>query len=157
MKLIKTLFFLLTAKHPHFLSVDGISYQKWKILINIAVRFNRNYKNCQIYRKKYKVIENFVVVGLRFNGKNVKRRTTGYAREFIVKNRKSKCIYCEKVLNLENATADHIIPISKGGNNTQVNLVVCCKDCNVERGNLEFMKYLRIKNKKYKDVKVKFI
>jgi 5-methylcytosine-specific restriction endonuclease McrA len=54
------------------------------------------------------------------------------------------------LLNHENATADHIVPISNGGNNCQVNLIVCCKDCNAERGNSEFKSFLFIKNKKYK-------
>ena len=115
------------------------------------MKFNKNYKSCEIYRRKYKILENFVVVGLRYNGKNVKRRTSGYAKEFIDSHRNAKCLYCETKLNLENATADHIIPISNGGNNCQVNLIVCCKDCNTERGNLDFMRYLSMKNKKYKN------
>jgi hypothetical protein len=53
-------------------------------------------------------------------------------------------------LDKENATADHIIPISDGGNNCQVNLVVCCKDCNNERGNMDFNTYVSIKKKNIK-------
>ena len=111
---------------------------------------NKNYKSCEIFRKKYKLMEDFVVVGLKYNGKNVKRRTNGYAKEFLIENGEASCLYCETKLNNENATADHIIPISEGGNNTQVNLIVCCKDCNNERGNIEFKTYLSTKNKKYK-------
>lgn len=157
MNLIKTLYFLLTAKDPHFLSVDLNTYNRWKYLIRISIKLNSNYKDCQIFRKKYKILENFVVVGLKFNGKNVKRRTAGYAREFVINHKKAKCLYCEKFLNQDNATADHIIPISNGGNNCQVNLIVCCKDCNSERGNLDFMSYLSRKNKKYSTEKKVFI
>ena len=139
------------SEHPHFLSVDIKTYNRWKFLIKLVMKFNKNYKSCEIYRRKYKILENFVVVGLRYNGKNVKRRTSGYAKEFIDSHRNAKCLYCETKLNLENATADHIIPISNGGNNCQVNLIVCCKDCNTERGNLDFMRYLSMKNKKYKN------
>lgn len=145
------------AEHPHFLSVDSKIYSKWKFLIKLAIKLNGSYKSCEIYRKKYKVLENFVVVGLKYNGKNVKRRTSGYAKEFVDDHKNAKCLYCEKELNQENATADHIIPISNGGNNCQVNLIVCCKDCNTERGNLEFMSYLSMKNKKYKQIKKIFI
>jgi 5-methylcytosine-specific restriction endonuclease McrA len=151
MNLIKTLIFLTKSEHPHFLSVDIKTYNRWKFLIKLVMKFNKNYKSCEIYRRKYKILENFVVVGLRYNGKNVKRRTSGYAKEFIDSHRNAKCLYCETKLNLENATADHIIPISNGGNNCQVNLIVCCKDCNTERGNLDFMRYLSMKNKKYKN------
>jgi 5-methylcytosine-specific restriction endonuclease McrA len=156
MKLIKILSFIYKAKHPHFLSVDKSTYFRWKWLIILAVSMNKNYKSCQILRKKYKFLEDFVVIGLKYNGKNVKRRTSGFAKEFLVKNKETYCIYCDNILTDENATADHIIPISKGGNNTQVNLIVCCKDCNNERGNLEFDRYLTLKNKKYRKLKNKF-
>lgn len=112
----------------------------------LAVRLNKNYKSVEIFRRKFKVLEDFVVVGLKYAGKNVRRRTCGYAKEFVEQNKNARCLYCDTKLTLENATTDHIIPISKGGNNAQVNLVVCCKDCNNERGNLNFKFYLSKKN-----------
>jgi len=110
-----------------------------------------------IYRKKYKFLENIVIVGLKWNGKNVKRRTSGFAKEFLLENKKAKCIYCEKALDESNATTDHIIPISEGGNNAQINLVVVCFDCNNQRGNMEFKQYLRIKNPKYRNTKIPYV
>lgn len=157
MKLIKIIKKLVKAKHEHFLSVDGITYNKYKYFIKIALLFNKNYKPCEIRRKKYKSLRNFVVVGLKYSGKNVKRRTSGYAKSFIETHRKSKCLYCNTSLNNENATADHIVPISNGGNNTQVNLIVCCDDCNSERGNIEFKEFLSIKNKDYKYEDMKYL
>lgn len=157
MKLIKTLKFLYKSEHPHFISVDKQTYSRWKWLIRIAVGMNKNYKSCEIFRKKYKIMEDFVVVGLKYNGKNVKRRTSGYAKEFISSHRNSTCIYCTSKLNHSNATTDHIVPISEGGNNCQVNLIVCCKDCNNERGNMEFSAYLKTKNPKYRNIKTIFI
>jgi 5-methylcytosine-specific restriction endonuclease McrA len=148
MKLIKILKFLITSEHSHFISVDKTTYKRWKYLIIAAVKLNKNYKSVEIFRRKFKVLEDFVVVGLKYNGKNVRRRTCGFAKEFVEQNKDAKCIYCDKDLDEENATADHIIPISEGGNNCQVNLVVCCKDCNNERGNLEFKFYLSKKNQK---------
>lgn len=148
MKLIKILRFLSTSKDSHFLSVDKKTYKKWKYLIIAAVKINKNYKPVEIFRRKFKILEDFVVVGLKYSGKNVRRRTSGFAREFIEQNKNAKCLYCDTKLTLENATADHIIPISEGGNNCQVNLVVCCKDCNNERGNLDFKFYLSKKNEK---------
>jgi len=153
MNIFKILKFLIKAKHEHFLSVDYKSYKNWKYLIKLAILLNKNYKSCEIFRKKFKSIKNLVVVGLKYSGKNVKRRTSGYAKDFIDKHKDATCLYCGVELNYDNATADHIIPISNGGNNTQVNLIVCCNDCNTERGNTEFRKYLSTKNKKYKDIK----
>lgn len=151
MRLFKILKFLHSAEHPHFLYIDKETYSKWKYLLKLVVKLNKNYKPCEIFRKKYKNVENFVVIGLKYNGKNVKRRTSGFAKEFLEENNESNCIYCDCELNHDNATADHIIPISDGGNNCQVNLVVCCQDCNNERGNMEFSTYMTIKrNTNYK-------
>lgn len=148
MNIFKVLKFLLTQKHSHFVSVDKEFYKRWKWLIILAVKLNKNYKPVEIFRKKFKVLEDFVVVGLKYNGKNVRRRTSGFAKEFVEQNNDARCIYCDTKLTTENATADHIIPISEGGNNAQVNLVVCCKDCNNERGNLDFKYYMAKKNSK---------
>jgi CRISPR/Cas system Type II protein with McrA/HNH and RuvC-like nuclease domain len=148
MNIFKVLKFLLTSEHSHFISVDKPTYKRWKYLIILAVNLNKKYKSVEIFRKKFKVLEDFVVVGLKYSGKNVRRRTSGFAKEFIEQNKNATCIYCDSKLTLNNATADHIIPISDGGNNCQVNLVVCCKDCNNERGNLDFRYYMSKKNSK---------
>lgn len=148
MNIIKVLKFILSSEHSHFISVDKNVYEKWKYPIILAVKLNKNYKSVEIFRKKFKVLEDFVVIGLKYNGKNVKRRTAGFAKEFIEQNGDARCLYCDEKLTFENATADHIVPISEGGNNCQVNLVVCCKDCNNERGNLDFRYYMSIKNSK---------
>lgn len=147
MNLIKTIKFLLKSEDAHFLSVDKKTYRFWKPLIKLAVRLNGRYRPCEIWRKQYKMMQDFVVVGLKYNGKNVKRRTTGFAKDFVLKNKRSKCVYCDTPLNNGNATADHIIPISDGGNNSQVNLIVCCKTCNNERGNIDFRSYYSMKRK----------
>ena len=157
MNIIKTLRFLYKAKDPHFLSVSKEQWRRWGLLIKITLLFNKNYKSCTIYRKKYKFLNNIVVVGLKWSGKNVKRRTAGFAKEFLTTNKNAKCIYCECKLTQENATTDHIIPISDGGNNSQVNLLICCFDCNNERGSMRFIEYLRIKNPKYKTVKIPYV
>jgi hypothetical protein len=41
-----------------------------------------------------------------------------------------KCFYCDALLDLEEASIDHVIPQSKGGSNEIDNLVVCCKYAN---------------------------
>jgi 5-methylcytosine-specific restriction endonuclease McrA len=157
MKIIKTIKHILKSKDQHFISVDDDVYKRWKLLIKLAVKLNKRYKSCEIYRKKFKNIENFVVIGLKYSGKNVKRRTSGFAKEFVQSNKSSKCIYCKTKLTPENATADHIVPISNGGNNSQVNLIVCCDKCNSDRGNSNFYDYLKLKNKSYKNIKVIYI
>lgn len=157
MKIIKLIKLITKAKNKHFLSVSEKDYKNWKYLIKFLVWRNPNYKSCEIYRKKYKHLTNFIVFGLKWNGQNVKRRTSGFAKEFIRTHEKSKCIYCECDLNEKNATTDHIVPISEGGNNSQVNLMVCCFNCNNERGNSDFFEYLKQKNPKYNKLKIPFV
>jgi hypothetical protein len=157
MNIFKVIKFILKSKDPHFISVSKKIWNRWSWLIRLAVLSNKNYVPCVIYRKRYKFLENIVVVGLKWNGKNVKRRTSGFAKEFLKENSDARCIYCEKKLTEKTATTDHIIPISKGGNNCQINLVVVCFGCNNERGDIEFKDYLRIKNHKYKNIRVPYI
>jgi 5-methylcytosine-specific restriction endonuclease McrA len=145
--LFKKLKFIYKAENPHFLYAKFTTYKKWKWLLKLAVKFNKKYTPCEVFRIEYKHLKEFVVIGLKWNGKVVKRRTSGFAKYNVKKKGDMKCIYCDRQLTDENATSDHIVPISKRGNNAQVNLVVSCRDCNSDRGNMEFYKYLRMKNK----------
>ena len=74
---------ILNSEHSHFISVDKSFYKRWKWLVILAVKLNKNYKSVEIFRRKFKLLENFVVVGLKYNGKNVRRRTCGFAKEFV--------------------------------------------------------------------------
>lgn len=47
-----------------------------------------------------------------------------------------KCVYCGSS-SIEHGAlllADHVIPISEGGDNTVYNLVTCCYECNLLKG-----------------------
>lgn len=146
--IISKFLFIYKAKTPHFLYAKFNTYRKWKWLLKLAVSLNKRYTPCEVYRQEYKHLKEFVVIGLKWNGKQVKRRTSGFAKYHLKKKSGLKCIYCDRILTDENATSDHIIPISKRGNNSQVNLVISCRDCNSDRGNLEFYNYLRKRNTK---------
>ena len=54
----------------------------------------------------------------------------------ILKEYKFRCAYCGKEFTLFNReTRDHVIPISKGGNNVKENVVPACKSCNSKKNN----------------------
>lgn len=144
---------LFINKNEYFLFVDFKFYKRWWLLIYIIIFFKRNYKNCLFFRKDYKFYKEIAVVGIRKNSKKIRRRTKGYSKKLLDNHHVSNCIYCKTKLNQENCSVDHILPISKGGNNSKLNLIVVCKDCNNERGNLEFKTYLKLKNEEYKDIK----
>lgn len=43
-----------------------------------------------------------------------------------------KCTYCG---DTENLTADHVVPLTRGGTNDSSNLTACCVPCNTKKGN----------------------
>ena len=54
----------------------------------------------------------------------------------ILKKYKFRCAYCGKEFTLFNReTKDHVIPISKGGDNTKENVVPACRSCNSKKYN----------------------
>lgn len=53
-------------------------------------------------------------------------------RQRIFKRDKFTCSYCG---SLKNLTIDHILPKSRGGGNTWLNLTTCCKNCNRVKDN----------------------
>lgn len=58
-------------------------------------------------------------------------RTIHLSRNNILKRDLFKCIYCGSKNEL---TIDHVIPKSRGGNNSWENLVTCCYRCNKYKG-----------------------
>lgn len=49
------------------------------------------------------------------------------------------CLYCW--LPMSAPTWDHVVPLSKGGPNTRGNLVVVCRYCNADKGDLSLFEY----------------
>ena len=56
-------------------------------------------------------------------------------RENVLWRDNNTCQYCGKTGNLDSLTLDHVIPRSRGGNNSWQNLVAACKKCNQKKGN----------------------
>lgn len=46
------------------------------------------------------------------------------------------CQYCGKHCDSKDLTVDHVIPKSKGGSNSWVNLVTCCVSCNNKKADM---------------------
>lgn len=61
----------------------------------------------------------------------------------------NRCCHCgKKVFTGYGATVEHFIPISKGGTNRDINMVMLCEDCNQEKGNFiyrpdDYLLYLK--------------
>ena len=57
------------------------------------------------------------------------------SRNNILWRDKNQCQYCGVIESPREMTIDHVIPRSRGGENTWSNLVTCCKKCNQKKGN----------------------
>ena len=69
-------------------------------------------------------------------------------RRRIARKSNDKCCHCGKTVFLHyGATVDHFIPLSKGGTNRDINLIMLCDDCNQTKNNRilapeNYLKYL---------------
>ena len=53
----------------------------------------------------------------------------------LIREQGFRCAYCGRFCLPSEFTLDHIVPISEGGATRLRNLVVCCKECNLKKGN----------------------
>jgi 5-methylcytosine-specific restriction endonuclease McrA len=58
-----------------------------------------------------------------------------FSRHNLFLRDKYTCQYCGKLLkNPKDRTIDHVIPKSRGGKTVWTNVVLCCKKCNLKKG-----------------------
>tara|TARA_R100000664_G_scaffold10265_2_gene16968 strand:+ start:814 stop:1329 length:516 start_codon:yes stop_codon:yes gene_type:complete len=55
-------------------------------------------------------------------------------RQNIIWRDNNRCQYCAKIFPTEILTIDHVIPKSRGGEKSWINLVAACKKCNQKKG-----------------------
>lgn len=59
------------------------------------------------------------------------KRNVGSSKRKKVLRRDRKCVYCQV---RDSNTVDHVLPLSRGGNNSYSNLVGACSACNSFKG-----------------------
>lgn len=62
--------------------------------------------------------------------------------DFLFEISGGKCGYCDVVVPEDQRTADHIIPLSKGGEHRAHNLVACCRSCNAKKADRSVEEFL---------------
>lgn len=97
----------------------NIGFHINKVALNICIEEIEKYFERKKYRKTYKTKR---VEANIFNSKMRKILITEY----------SFCVSCESINDL---SIDHVIPISKGGNNIKSNVQILCKSCNSKKSN----------------------
>lgn len=53
-----------------------------------------------------------------------------------------KCTYCGSGLSPSKWQLDHVVPLSKGGENSSINITPSCKECNQMKGAMGIEKFL---------------
>jgi len=101
-------------------SYEPIQFTNWKRAVVLC------------FKQKAKVISKRIIrlinyVKIPFTSQSYHYPT----RNLIYKRDDYECQYCGSRQNL---TIDHVIPKSKGGEDTWNNLVACCAKCNVKKG-----------------------
>ena len=46
------------------------------------------------------------------------------------KIQKGRCYYCDRQVEKDTLTMDHVVPLSRGGKSNKGNIVQACKECN---------------------------
>lgn len=150
----------LLKQHQEWLK-DNPEYQKkWRkenseICKRIDKKYNKTEKGKINQQKKYKRMQEkgwYKKWQKTEKGKanNQRGRITRQARERkiintltaqewldILKQHNFKCVYCGRDLFdlFTRPERDHVIPISRGGNNTKENVVPACRNCNAKKYN----------------------
>lgn len=104
---------------------------------------------CKHNREALKCHESYIL-----NIVDNNREKCNIKKEFKNENEKV-CYYCKKsITNEKELTVDHLIPLSRGGKDDKTNMVISCRKCNFEKGDLTEEEYIRF-NEDYESFEVK--
>lgn len=76
--------------------------------------------------------------------KKPKKKKSSTSRRY--KDKGNICHYChlDMTSRLDLRTLDHKIPKSKGGSNREDNILIACRDCNFEKGSMDYDDYIAL-------------
>jgi hypothetical protein len=103
-------------------SYEPLHFTNWKRAIVLLFK-----EKARMITKRVIRLVNYVRIPF-MGGKN-----SFPTRALIYKRDDHECQYCGSTKDL---TIDHIIPRSRGGQDTWENLVACCHKCNTKKGNM---------------------
>lgn len=101
-----------------------------------------DWRRCEIYRDLHGV-RIAAVVALKSNNKPSSRINKRVVDRAFRQGYDPVCAYTREVIERDDASAEHIIPLSSGGNNSVWNICVADAELNNYRGNRNFWRYWR--------------
>ena len=67
-------------------------------------------------------------------GRNSKQKRA--LKERLFERDGERCCYCKRKLKFQYATLEHVVPLSQGGSWNISNLLLACRRCNFNRGDM---------------------
>jgi hypothetical protein len=116
-------FYIYKDNLYYFNSADIHSEEDQKLIIKKY--YVREQKKLEKFQKELEIIER-----LASDPKISREPIPESIRMFVWRRDGGKCVRCGSKENLE---FDHIIPVSKGGSNTERNIQILCEHCNREK------------------------
>lgn len=109
--------------------IESMAPVDWDEWIELPIRdFDFSIKSARL-----KVRIPTVIIAVNFN--KMPKSKPKLTKRNIRARDKGICQYTGKKLKPSQGNVDHVIPVSRGGANTWQNMVYCCKELNVKKGN----------------------
>jgi 5-methylcytosine-specific restriction endonuclease McrA len=121
-----TLMYMDAASAIHPVEFAPYDFERW-----VAVSQN-GLGGRYIYTPRLRIRIPEVIILTHFNG--FIRHEVRFSRASLFERDKNRCQYCGQTFPRSQLTIDHIIPQSRGGEDTWENLAVACLRCNVKKG-----------------------
>ena len=122
-----TLLFTGLAKAVHHFDYSLYNFNEW-----LALSAN-GMPGRHIHSTSLRLRIPEVILLCRFNG--FIRHEARFSRSSIFERDRHICQYCGGLFPKTQLTIDHVIPQSRGGQDSWENLVLACTKCNVQKGN----------------------
>jgi hypothetical protein len=107
--------------------IHGYQLDEAKELIDTAMKEARK---ARLSEAKRKIIQKAAEVYSNIPSDDERKPIPDDVKMFVWQRDKGKCVKCGSQENLE---YDHIIPVSRGGSNTERNIQLLCEKCNREK------------------------
>jgi 5-methylcytosine-specific restriction protein A len=76
------------------------------------------------------LFEDDIIDEVNIGKEKAKARRLRRSAWWMRKIREGRCYYCDRQVDPQELTMDHVVPLSRGGKSKKGNIVPACKECN---------------------------
>lgn len=119
-------------------SGEPLTFIHWTRALNLLFKGRAQpleyFENAEVHSEKSSYQVPSVIALMRYITLPQRGRLVSLTKRNLMLRDKCECQYCSHGLRTDNATIDHVLPVSRGGKNTWKNTVLSCKPCNNTKG-----------------------